>query len=628
MLRSLQELEPQLKLRYREYQAGIANGTIAPPKRRRTGDDKDKRRPSAPTAERYAPEPPSAPVAMPRTPTSIEDHQTTTVSSASRSNRPTPGVTVMLSEAQEREQRERQAQLDRDRRRDYLSDEGRRAQAYAPAPIPESAIPTPVPTPDRRDMSTLSVSQYGPSTSTYHDRPPPRDESRQAPERSDAEMRAAMLDLQADYDAKLRACMEDPSPIDEEERMRRALDIVGRTGTAERQWIEEKSQQALRRGRQSTFTQELSDQGLIHDRRIKDVKAIFARRSEEIVRRERAERDAKALAESREREARYRAEAEARERALERELAQEREREREQQIRSDREHSEHERTRAREDQLLQQRRLEATQDAMSRVSLAQQRQQAETDDYANRQRRAQDVVQARIHQGQAERADRLQREAATAAWQEREREREVVAPRATYVTSPIPPAVTYSRQPSPSPAVLVRPQSSRVEQPTSYTPTPVLSPPPVSAPSMSRPSQPPVSPAPPVPMTAPLRRPQHSRADVQPTPNPPQPPQTAAAPSYSYIPRSRSPASYDSPPQHNSDRDLLDRSVPMLHNRASNIHMAGPPRSSSHPFSSHEKVTHYPPEKLTAIAALPIESPSHSFRGSLSDEQRETVRSL
>ena len=70
---------------------------------------------------------------MPRTPTSIEDHTT-------RSTKPTPGVTVMLSEAQERERR----QHSRDRR----AEADRLAQSHNSRAMPESAIPTPVPTPE------------------------------------------------------------------------------------------------------------------------------------------------------------------------------------------------------------------------------------------------------------------------------------------------------------------------------------------------------------------------------------------------------------------------------------------------------------------------------------------------
>lgn len=39
MLRSMQALEPQLKERYRYYSVGIANGTIAHPKRRHPGEE-------------------------------------------------------------------------------------------------------------------------------------------------------------------------------------------------------------------------------------------------------------------------------------------------------------------------------------------------------------------------------------------------------------------------------------------------------------------------------------------------------------------------------------------------------------------------------------------------------------
>lgn len=65
MVRTLRELEPQLKERYDAHRAGIANGTIQPPRYRRTRDDTYKKKP--------ADLPDLVPDTVPRTPASIED---------------------------------------------------------------------------------------------------------------------------------------------------------------------------------------------------------------------------------------------------------------------------------------------------------------------------------------------------------------------------------------------------------------------------------------------------------------------------------------------------------------------------------------------------------------------------
>lgn len=579
MVRTLKELEPQLKERYQAYQAGIANGTIQPPRRRRTGDDKDKKKPTDRPSD-------PAPVTMPRTPTSIEDHTT-------RSTKPTPGVTVMLSEAQERE---RQAQLGRGRRQhehERRAEDDRLAQAHNPGATSESSIPTPVPTPERRETSTISISQVLPSSAYPDRRREDSDRFRSGFGMSDADLRAAMYRLQEEYDTRLKTCLEDTLPMTETERMQRALDIIADTGQKERKWIEDKSRMALAQGKPSTFDSELNDQIAVHEQRLKAIRQIFARRNEEASRRRQAELSTRPDAEERQRERRLQAEFEARRRETEAEIARDRHR-------SDREYSDAERSsRSREDQLLHDREISAAQDAMARVSLAQ-RHRAEAE-YNDRQRKAAEGVQATIQRGQAE---RVQREIAVS----RLEPSVPVASRPSRPHSPAPPSSAEypnSHQPSPSPYIIPppRPQSAREEPSPAIIPSFI----PQQPPQILRPNQPSISPSVP---HIPMRRPQQSRAETIPTlPATPQ----ASQPQNQ---RNRSPAPYMSsstPPGRTSqEREprSADNSIPILHSRPSNIH-------NNHRSGS------YPHEKLAAIAALPIESPTRSFHGSLSEEFRD-----
>ena len=577
MVRTLKELEPQLKERYQAYQAGIANGTIQPPRRRRTGDDKDKKKP----ADR-PPDP--APVTMPRTPTSIEDH-------ATRSMKPTVGVTVMLSEAQERE---RQAQLERDRRQHErerrVEDDHRLAQTYNPRAVPESAIPTPVPTPERRETSTLTVSQV-PLSSTHTDqRREDSDRFRNEVEMSDADMRAAMYQLQEEYDTRLKACLEDTLPMTETERMQRALDIIAETGQKERKWIEDKSRMALAQGKPTTFDKELNDQISVHEQRLKAIRHIFTRRNEEASRRRQAELNARTGAEERQREQRLPAGFEARRRETEAEIARDR-------YRSDREYSDAERpSRPREDQLLHEREMSAAQDALARVSLAQRHRDEAEADYSDRQRRAAEGVQTTIQRGQAERA---QREIAVA----RLESSGLVVSR-SYSPAPLTSAeYATSHQPSPSLIPLLpRPQPTRDEPSPAIIPSFI----PQQPPQVLRPNQQSISPS--VSHIPPRRLPQ-SRSETNPALSaPPELPQPQ-------MQNGTSPAPYasSSTPLRTSqerDRDFSDNSIPILHNRPSNI------------YNNH-RTNSYPQEKLTAIKALPIESPTRSFRGSLSEEFKD-----
>ena len=574
MVRTLQELEPQLKERYQAYQEGIANGTIPPPppRRRRAGDERDKRKP----ADR-PPDP--APVTMPRTPTSIEDHTT-------RSTKPTPGVTVMLSEAQERERR----QHERDRR----AEADRLAQSHTSRPMPESAIPTPVPTPERRETSTLTISQ--PPSSTHVNRlREVGGRLRSDVEMSDADMRAAMYRLQEEYDARLKACLEDTLPMTETERMQRALDIIADTGQKERKWIEDKSRMALAQGRPTTFDKELNDQIAVHEQRLKAIRQIFARRNEEASRRRQADPSARADAEERQRARRLQTEFGPRRRETEAEIARDR-------YRPDREYSDAERSsRSREDQLLHDREISAAQDAMARVLLAKRhRDEAEAEaEYNDRQRKAAEGVQTTIQRGQAE---RVQREIAGSRLEPSGQ----VASRSSRSYSPVPPSSEYttSHQPSPS---FIPPYIPPLPRPQPEEPSPAIIPSfiPQHTPQILRPNQPPPS-ASPNPPHIPMRRPQQSRLETNPA--------LSALPQTSQpqTQRGRSPVPYppsSSPPMRVSqerDRDHLDNSIPILHNTYNNY------RSNS-----------YPQEKLAAIAALPIESPTRSFHGSLSEDFRD-----
>lgn len=400
MLRTLDELEPILKDQYKDYQLGIANGSIQPPKRRKTEEERRERdRRNQDKAQN---------VTMPRTPTSVEDH-----TSNSRSTKPTPGVTEMLTEAQQQE-RDRQQQLERDRARGFLSsddDRNRRSnRSQGSAPGPETAMPTPVPTPDRR-TETNTFSQLPPpatSSSSIIERrraEADADRSRNTTSRiQDDELKRAMGRLQDQFEARLQIVLNDPKPMDETERLQRALDVVADTGQAERDWIEEKNRLALQERRPSTFDKELNDQSALQEARMKQVRSLI---KERVDRQYRQQADARAQSdsESKAREARLReeqketlrkkVEADA---ARDRYLADAKERQRVDQqrarddlLRAERErskgsdgerNSEREREREREPY---DRVLNATQAAMAHVSLgSQQRAEAQTSSAARR----------------------------------------------------------------------------------------------------------------------------------------------------------------------------------------------------------------------------------------------------
>jgi len=121
--------------------------------------------------------------------------------------------------------------------------------------MPESAIPTLVPSPEHRETLTPA----GPPSSNNVN--PLREVGGRLQsdvEMSDADMRAAMYGLQEEYDARLKAYLEDTLPMTETERM--ALCTVTDTGQNERKWIENKIRMALAQGKSTAFDKELNDQ--------------------------------------------------------------------------------------------------------------------------------------------------------------------------------------------------------------------------------------------------------------------------------------------------------------------------------------------------------------------------------
>ena len=264
MLRVLADLRPQLDERYKEYLASRANGTLPP--RKRKGDK------SKGTAS-----PPGDKVQVPRTPTSIEDKS----NRVSTNSRPTPGVTVMLTDAQER---------------------GRYREAGMASRLPsrepsrstrEHNILTPVPTPDRQEPPQLSqLHRYASSRDEWNTRSASTDESRH-----NSDFEAPMHRLQQSYDADLKARINDPTPLSETARMRQALDVVENTGVAERRWIEVKDRRLQEDDRMPTSQRDLQEQAARQDQRVANVHDIFARRAADPQGQRQAEAEARAKAE-------------------------------------------------------------------------------------------------------------------------------------------------------------------------------------------------------------------------------------------------------------------------------------------------------------------------------------------
>ena len=250
MFKLLEELEPQLEERYRNYREGLANGAIPPSRRRR----EDRNRATYPLEERAQ---------YPRTPNSIGENAIR-VQSGSNS---TAGLIAPLSESQVRERRG--------------GERSSRSRSRDPRSSPSGhRILTPSPTPSREPPSTLAARSY------RLDEPVDRRESSDEENRR-GDLLQAMHRMQQKFDADLEARLTDPTPLPESVRQRQALEVVENTGVAERLWIEEKDRRLNGGRRSATCERELRDQVTLQGEREAHVNKLFDDRARRIEVRER-----------------------------------------------------------------------------------------------------------------------------------------------------------------------------------------------------------------------------------------------------------------------------------------------------------------------------------------------------